>query len=205
MLQIKSKYKIAKRLGAQIFEQTQTQKFALSEARSKNTKERRGRRGGSDYGRQLLEKQKLRYTYGLSEKQLSNYVKAAFALKDPVSALYRALELRADNAVYRAGFAPTRRASRQMVSHGHITVNGKRITIPSYSLHKGDILAVREGSRKSGMYAQLNDPEEAGSIRKTPWISLDPSVMRAEVAEVPTYSAAEAGVDYPTVFEFYSR
>src|SRR3989338_1959876 len=126
MLLIKSKYKIAKRLGAGVFEQTQTQKFALSEARTKNTKERRGRRGGSDYGRQLLKKQKLRHPYGLSEPQLSNYVKASFALKGPSLSLHRALELRADNVVYRSGLAPTRRASRQMVSHGHITVNGKR-------------------------------------------------------------------------------
>ncbi len=205
MLPIKSKYKIAKRLGAGIFEQTQTQKFALSEARTKNTKERKGRRGGSDYGRQLLEKQKLRYTYGLSERQLSNYVKSSFAVKDPSSALHRALELRTDNAVYRAGLAPTRRASRQMVSHGHITVNGKRITIPSHSLRKGDVIAVREGSRKSAMYAKLNDPEEMNAARVPSWVKFDRVLMRAEIAETPAYSVPEAGVDYSTVFEFYSR
>lgn len=204
MLPVKSKYKIAKRLGAGIFEQTQTQKFALSEARSKNTKERRGRRGGSDYGRQLLEKQKLRYTYGLSERQLSNYAKAAFAAKEPVQALHKSLELRADNAVYRAGLASTRRAARQMVSHGHITVNGKRITVPSYQVHKGDIVSVREGSRGSAMYGKLNDPEEA-SARKSAWIILDPALMRAEVIGEPIYSAVESGIDYSTVFEFYSR
>lgn len=205
MLPVKSKYKIAKRLGAGVFEQTQTQKFALSEARTKNTKERRGRRGGSDYGRQLLEKQKLRYTYGLSEKQLSNYVKSSFALKDPTLALHKALELRADNVVYRAGLAPTRRASRQMVSHGHVTVNGKRITIPSYSVRKGDMIAVREGSRKSPMFGKIQDPEEAGSLRKTSWIKFDPSLMRAEVTGEPSYGAVETGIDYSTVFEFYSR
>src|SRR3989338_3248639 len=172
MLQIKSKYKIAKRLGAGIFEQTQTQKFALSEARTKNTKERKGRRGGSDYGRQLLEKQKLRYTYGLSERQLSNYAEAAFAVKDPVLALHKSLELRADNTVYRAGLAPTRRAARQMVSHGHITINSKRITIPSYEMHKGDVVAVREGSRASALFGKLNDPEETASTKST-WIVLD--------------------------------
>lgn len=204
MLQIKSKYKIAKRLGAGIFEQTQTQKFALSEARTKNTKERKGRRGGSDYGRQLLEKQKLRYTYGLSERQLSNYAEAAFAVKDPVAALHKSLELRADNAVYRAGLAPTRRAARQMVSHGHITVNGKRITIPSYQIHKGDIVAVREGSRGSALFGKLNDPEETVP-RKTSWIVLDPALMRAEITGEPVYSAVEGGIDYSTVFEFYSR
>src|SRR3990167_4336783 len=114
-MRIGPKYKICKRLGSSVFEKCQTQKFMLSEERRNKSKGRTGRRPRalSDYGRQLLEKQKMRYTYGLSEKQLSRYVKAAFALKDPVSALYRALELRADNAVYRAGLAPTRRASSQ--------------------------------------------------------------------------------------------
>src|ERR1700691_2395687 len=124
MLPVKSKYKIAKRLGAGIFEQTQSQKFALSEARSK--KERRGGRGGSDFGRQLLEKQRVRFTYGLSEKQLSNYAAAAFSSKEPSAELHRALEMRADSALYRAGFSSSRRAARQAVSHGHVKINGVR-------------------------------------------------------------------------------
>lgn len=204
MLQIKSKYKIAKRLGAGVFEQTQTQKFALSEARTKNSKTSR-KRGPSDYGRQLLEKQRLRFTYGLSEKQLSNYAKNAFAQPDPATALHKALEMRADNAAYRAGIAGTRRAARQIVSHGHITVNGKRITIPSFQLHKGDILTVREGSRKSPLFAKLSDPEEANKGVKSTWIILDPSLMKAEVVGEPSYAGTESGIDYSTVFEFYSR
>ncbi|MDO8552165.1 MAG: 30S ribosomal protein S4 [bacterium] len=205
MLQIKSKYKIAKRLGAGIFEQTQTQKFALSEARSKATKTPRGRRGGSDYGRQLLEKQRLRFTYGLSERQLSNYAEEAFSQPNPPAALHKALEMRADNAAYRAGIATTRRAARQIVSHGHITVNGKRITIPSYKVHKGDVIAVREGSRTSSLFTRLTDPEEASKGTKSAWIVLDAPLMKAEVVEEPTYTPAESGIDYSTVFEFYSR
>lgn len=204
MLPVKSKYKIAKRLGAGVFEQTQTQKFALSEARTKNSKTSR-RRGPSDYGRQLLEKQRVRFTYGLSEKQLSNYAKKAFAQPDPAAALHKSLEMRADNATYRAGIAGTRRAARQIVSHGHITVNGKRVTIPSYQLRKGDIVAVREGSRNSALFARLTDPEEAGKGVKSTWIILDPALMKAEVVGEPGYSGAESGVDYSTVFEFYSR
>ena len=139
MLLIKSKFKIAKRLGAAIFEKTQSQKFALSEARSAASKKGRGR-GGSDYGRQMLEKQKVRFTYGLSERQLSNYAQAAFAEKNPSESLFRALETRADSIMYRAGFSSTRRAARQAVSHGHITVNGTRITTPSLRIKKGDVL-----------------------------------------------------------------
>src|SRR5665213_594831 len=130
MLQIKSKYEIAKRLGTGSSEQTQTQKFALSEARSK--KDKRGGRGGSDFGRQLLEKQRVRFTYGLSERQLSNYAQAAMTEKDPSTELHRSLEMRADSILYRAGFSPTRRAARQALSHGHVKINGTRTTRPSY-------------------------------------------------------------------------
>jgi small subunit ribosomal protein S4 len=201
MLQIKSKYKIAKRLGAAVFEQTQTQKFALAEANSKPKKRARG--GGSDYGRQLIEKQKVRFTYGLSEKQLSNYAEKAFKEKNPADALHKALESRADSAVYRAGFASTRRAARQAVSHGHITVNGRRITAPSHALKKGDKLSIREGNRKSPLYAGLADKEGGRSVPQ--WISIDSGSLIAEVVGEPAFSPLESSLDYPTVFEFYSR
>lgn len=202
MLQIKSKYKIAKRLGAGIFEQTQTQKFALSEARAK--KDKRGGRGGSDYGKQLLEKQRIRYTYGISERQLTNYASEAMDSADAANTLHRALEMRADNAVYRAGLAPTRRAARQMVSHGHVTVNGRRITVPSYRLKEGDVVSVREGSRTSDLFATFSD---ANAERRTPpqWLSFDPALLTAKVTAVPEYRRDESGLDYATLFEFYSR
>ena len=201
MLQIKSKYKIAKRLGNQIFEQTQTQKFALSEARQKKP---RGRGTKSDYGRQLLEKQKVRFTYGLPERQLSNYAEAAFEEKNPPEALHRALELRLDSAAYRAGFALTRRAARQMTSHGHLLVNGKRITTPSYCLKKGDTITVREGSRQSTLFAHMTNPES--SARTIPsWLAVDLGTLTTKVEGEPGYVAAEIPLDYPAVFEFYSR
>lgn len=201
MLPVKSKYKIAKRLSAGVFEQTQTQKFALSEARSK--KERRGGRGGSDYGRQLLEKQRIRYTYGLSEKQLANYAHAAFEEKDPSGELHRALEMRADSILYRAGFATTRRAARQAVSHGHVKVNGVRITRPSFRLKKSDKLEVREGVRTSPLYAGLAEREDKRPIPQ--WLTADANLLTVEVAGEPQYNQIEAGLDYPTLFEFYSR
>ncbi len=199
MLPVKSKYKIAKRLGNGVFEQTQTQKFALSEARSR--KEKRGR-GASDYGKQLLEKQRVRYTYGLAEKQLSNYAHKAITEPDPSLSLYRTLEMRADSAVYRAGFASTRRAARQMVSHGHITINGRRTTVPSHEVKKGDVISVREGSRTSPLFASLAE-KEARSIPQ--WLSVDLNLLKAEVTGEPMYSSAEVGLDLATVFEFYSR
>lgn len=203
MLIVKSKYKIAKRLGAAVFEKTQSQKFALSEARSKNT--RRRKREPSDYGRQLLEKQRVRYTYGISEKQLSGYAEKAITAKIPVEALHKALELRADNAAYRAGFASTRRAARQMVSHGHLMVNGRRITTPSYALKVSDVLEVREGSRRSTLFSHLTSGEKGESRTPPSWITLDESLLRATIAGEPSYSPVEAGLEYAAVFEFYSR
>ncbi len=202
MLLIKSKYKIAKRLGATVFEKTQTQKFALSESRSMK-KDRR--RGGSDYGRQLLEKQRVRYTYGLSEGQLSNYAEAAFAEPSPSGSLHRALEMRADNVVYRAGLVSTRRAGRQAVSHGHFVVNGKRTTTPSYRLKKGDIVTVRQGSQSSPLFAGLKEAKEEAGRPIPQWLNVDLNLLQIEIVGEPAYQLMEAGLDYSTVFEFYSR
>jgi small subunit ribosomal protein S4 len=201
MLPVKSKYKIGKRLGPAVFEQCQTQKFALSEARSAASK--RGRRAGSDYGRQLLEKQRIRYTYGLSEKQLSNYAHAAMGTPDPSNTLHRSLEMRLDSTVYRLGLAPTRRAARQMVSHGHIVINDVRTTVPSHRVRIGDSIKVREGSRASTLFSKVGDPE--GGKTPASWLSFDAGVMRAEVKGEPSYTPAETALDYPTLFEFYSR
>lgn len=203
MLPVTSKYRIAKRLGAGIFEQTQTQKFALSEARSAKTK-KRGGRGGSEYGRQLLEKQKVRFTYGITEKQLHSYAKVAYAAKNPSLELHRALEERLDSAVYRSGLASTRRAARQMTSHGHITINGTRVTVPSHRLKKGDVFAVREGSRSSVLFAHLGNPE---IVKRTPpqWLDVDTDAMKVKVDGETSYAPGESGLDYSAVFEFYSR
>ena len=178
MLLIKSKYKLATRLGAAVFEKTQSQKFALSEARLPAKKSRGGRGGGSDYGRQLLEKQRVRFTYGISEKQLSNYAEAAFEQPDPSTSLHRALEMRADCALYRAGFASTRRAARQIVSHGHTTNNGKRITTPSYRVRMGDIISIREGSRQSPLFTILNEKNEESARSIPRWLKVDRESLR---------------------------
>jgi small subunit ribosomal protein S4 len=201
MLLIKSKYKIAKRLGAAVFEKTQSQKFALSEARAKKP---RGR-GASDYGRQLLEKQRVRFTYGLTEKQLANYAALSFAEKDPSGALHRALEMRADSVVYKAGLASTRRAARQIVSHGHILINGKRITTPSYRIRKADVITIREGSRRSTLFANLAEAQKEEGRPIPQWISTDMNLLRAELRGEPIYNPQESGLDYTTLFEFYSR
>src|SRR3989344_3351470 len=145
------RFKIAKRLGASVFEKAQSQKFALSEARS--AKNKRGSRGLSEYGKQMLEKQKVRVTYGIPERQFRNYVRKAIIGHEgtPLERLHSMLELRLDNVIYRLGLAPTRRAARQMVAHGHVMVNDKRIRVPSHQVRLTDRIAVREGSREHGL------------------------------------------------------
>src|SRR3989344_5530143 len=129
------RYKIAKRLGASVFEKAQTQKFALSADRSaKNKKRSRGRQ--SEYGKQMLEKQKVRVTYGLPERQFRSYVRKALAAHtvQPTERLHELLELRLDNVFWRLGLASTRRGARQMVAHGHVMVGAKKVRVPSHTL-----------------------------------------------------------------------
>lgn len=201
MLQIKSKFKVSKRLGAPVFEQCQTQRYALSEARSAKNKSRR-RAKVSDYGRQLTEKQKVRYTYGLSEKQFSRYVKESMGTKDPTASLFARLELRLDSIAYRLGLAPTRRAARQMVSHGHLTVNGRRLNTPSHQTSVGDTVAVRDNSKEKALFMVTEETE----FRPTPaWAELDQKAMTGKVTAVPKSMPGETGLDFQAVFEYYSR
>lgn len=184
-----------------MFEKCQTQKFQVSEARSAKVK---GRRGGSEYQRQLLEKQKLRLTYGLSEKQFSSYVKAALENRtNPAGTLFGLLESRLDSVVFRMGLAQTRRAARQLVSHGHVTVNGRRITIPSYRTRVDDVIAVREGSRTAGPFTTL--AERLTEYRSPSWVVFDPAAMSGSLKTMPALSAGESAADIEAVFEYYTR
>lgn len=195
------KFKIAKRLGAPIFEKTQTQKFALSESRGGRQKRRPA--PASDYKKQLIEKQKMRFSYGISEKQLRRYIdEATTKSHQPISLLIARLESRLDNVVYRLGLAKTRRFARQLVSHGHVTVNGKRMTIPSHRVKIGDQISVREGSKQIGPFVNIADTHE-GAVPA--WLKLDIKKLQAEMIAEPTYVPAETLFDPEQVLEYYSR
>lgn len=203
-MKIGPKFKIAKRLGAPIFEKTQTQKFALSEARASKTRTR-GRRPGamSDFKRQLIEKQKMRFSYGISEKQLRRYVDDSVERGDqPIADLMTRLESRLDNVTYRLGLAKTRQAARQMVSHGHILVNGRRMTVPSHKVRIGDVISVREGSRDSGLFTTITE-DHAGTVPS--WLSFDLKKMSGEKKSEPAYDPSEILFDPQLVLEYYSR
>ncbi len=198
------KYKICKRLGASVFEKCQTQKFQLAEARSpRTTKQKRG--GGVEYGIQLLEKQKARFTYGISESQFARYVEEAMSKhgKDSAIELVSRLEARLDNVVYRAGFVKTRRSARQLVSHGHIMLAGRRMNIPSHKIVEGDVVSIRPESRNSLLFL---DRAEVMKDTKTPsWMQLGEDGMTAIVTAIPAISTAELTFNAPIIIQFYSR
>lgn len=204
-MKIGPKFKIAKRLGAPIFEKTQTAKFENSVARSANNRSR-GRRPNqmSDYKRQLLEKQKMRFTYGISEKQLRRYRNDAVEKSNqPVSVLMDRLESRLDNVIYRMGLAKTRRLARQIASHGHICVNGKKMTIPSHRVKVGDVLSIREGSRQTGLFVDLAEKHEPVGVPA--WVTFDVKKMEGTMKAAPVYDPAASMFDPEQVMEYYSR
>ncbi len=199
------KYKICKRLGGAVFEKCQTQRFTLAQARQKTTKSKGKRPANmSDYKRQLLEKQKMRYTYGISERQLSRYVKESVdKSSNPSTTLMLRLESRLDNIVYRLGLAKTRRLARQMVSHGHILVDGRKVTIPSYNVVKNQTIGVREGSKSSILFQNLEEESKGKSVPS--WLQFDTGKIAGSLTAIPSYDAQELLFDLEQVFEYYSR
>lgn len=195
------KYKIARRLGPNVFDKTQGKKFA----NRSSSKDSRPRRAGSDFGMKLLEKQKARVTYGMGERQFKNLVEKIInkRMANMNDALIVELETRLDNAVYRLGFAPTRQAARQMVNHGHINVNGKRQTIPSSKVSVGNIISIRENSQKKALFKDLNDRLKEQKIPS--WLSLDAAKREAKVQGMPKIAPNEIAFDISSIFQYYSR
>jgi small subunit ribosomal protein S4 len=196
-------YKICRRLGPGVFEKCQTTKFAMSEARhAKNLKNKRPK-PLSGYATQFIEKQKVRFMYGISERQFSNYIKEAVSHKNVSTNeyLFELLETRLDNVVYRLGLTHSRRLSRQMVSHGHILVNGKKTTVASQRVKIGDIVAVREGSKKSVLFADMVNKMKEYNCPN--WLIFDAEKLEGKVQGKPKNN--EGYIDLNTVLEFYSR
>lgn len=196
----KPKYKMCRRLGAGIYEKCQTQKFVASE--QKGSKEKR-RKAPSIYGSQMLEKQKVRYSYGINERQLRRYVDMAQHQKNsPVSEkLYELLESRLDNVVYRLGWAHTRALARQMCAHGHILVNGKKIKAASHIVSIGDTITPREGSRVSVLFTEL--PARLKNYNTPNWLKNELGELKGTVTGLP--KNVDGYLDLNTVLEFYSR
>ncbi|MBB1536334.1 30S ribosomal protein S4 [Candidatus Saccharibacteria bacterium] len=163
-------------------------------------------RGGSLYLTQLREKQKVRRLYGLLEKQFAKLMKEAQKAEGLTGEiLLEYLERRADNVVFRAGFASTRRQARQLVSHGHFTLNGRRIDIPSIRLKAGDKLEVRAKSQKSEYFKNLDNIVAASGVTPLSWMKSDAKKMTIEITGKPKREEAEAGINEQLIVEYYSR
>ncbi len=207
-MQAKQTYKVCRRLGAGIYDKCQTQKFMLSEARhAKSMRGTRRRKNLSDFGKQLLEKQRVRFAYGVSERQLRRYVEEAGRVSvlgaDPAVRMLEQLEMRLDNTVYRLGLAASRRAARQLVSHGHVLVNGVRCTIPSRELREGDVVAIRERTKKLPIMDRIKaGVEEASS---PVWLAYDLKKHEAKVTARPTTENTELPGSVSAILEYYSR
>lgn len=190
------RFKLSRRLGVNICGHPNAMKRATPE-------NSRYKRNLSNYGKQLLEKQKLKAYYGVLEKQFLRYVKDAMKAKELTgSALVQRLECRLDNLVYKMGFASSIRQARQMVVHRHILVNGKRVDRPSFHVSVNDIISLREKSQKNQMFIDnIEDPNKFGLS----YIEVDKSNFSGKLISIPDRSEVPIEVEDHLIVEFYSK
>jgi small subunit ribosomal protein S4 len=163
----------------------------------------RKRSSQSEYAIQLKEKQKAKYTYGLLEKQFSNTFEEASRRHGVTGEnLLRLLEFRLDNTVFRLGIAPTRMAARQLVSHKHITVNGKIVNIPSYTLRVGDVVSVREKSKTIEM---IMESVKSSRSKKYNWLEFNADTLEGRYVEMPSRDQIPENIKEQLIVELYSK
>lgn len=172
--------------------------------KSSNRNPKQSRRKQSEYGLQLTEKQKVKFIYGILEKQFRHYYELA-AKKNGVTGemLLQILESRLDNVVYRLGLANTRREARQIVNHGHITVNGSKVDIPSYLVKPGDVIAVKEKSRNS---VRIKEIVETNAKRVIPaWLDMNRDTLTGKVLKLSEREDIDYDVEEHLIVELYSK
>ena len=163
------------------------------------------RRKQSEYATQLNEKQKVKFVYGIMEKQFRMYYdRAAKAQGKTGENLLILVERRLDNVVYRLGFAMTRREARQLVSHGHFTVNGKRVNIPSYLVSTGDVIEVAEKSRSSVKFKRLTG-EDAVMVTLPQWLEREKNTLKGTVTKMPERGDIDLPIEEHLIVELYSK
>lgn len=160
----------------------------------------------STFSVQLREKQKVRRLYGLLEKQFAKLMKEASRSKGQSGqVLLQLLELRLDNVVYRAGWAVSRRAARQLVGHGHLLLNGSRVDIPSLRVKQGDVITVRESNAKNQYFTKLSDIAKDTNMPQLSWLKSDPSKKTITITGLPQRAEADPEINEQLIVEFYSR
>ena len=163
------------------------------------------RKKKSEYALQLQEKQKVKFVYGIMEKQFrSYYEKAAHMPGKTGDMLLSLIERRLDNVVYRLGFAATRRQARQLVSHAHFTVNGKKVNIPSYLVRVGDVIEVKESSRSSVQFKRLT-AEDAPVVLLPQWLERDKNSLKGSVSRLPVREDVDMPIEEHLIVELYSK
>ena len=199
--------KLCRREGQKLFlkgERCYTDKCAINRRAYAPGQHGQGRKKTSEYGLQLRAKQMTRRFYGVLENQFRHYYE--MATKMPGKAgdnLLILLETRLDNVVYRCGWASSRAEARQLVVHGHYTVNGKKVDIPSYLVKAGDVVAIKEGSRSSDKFKAVI---EANSARPAPkWLDVDAQNAQAKIVELPTREEIDLEVDETLIVELYFK
>jgi small subunit ribosomal protein S4 len=196
----RKKVKICRKFGERIFPEVKITDERLAKAPGVHGAKRR--RAASEFGKQLQEKQKVKYVYGLREKQFRRFYEKALADAEPTpTALLRILETRLDNVVYRANMAYTRDQARQMISHGHILVNGKKVTIPSFMVKTGD--QITYSATKSKLVAEYKDKLKDSDLPS--WLTLDKKNQIVEVAHTPGVEELSQNFDIALVIQYYSR
>ena len=162
------------------------------------------RRRITEYGTQLQEKQKARQIYGVLERQFKIYIERANRMSGVTGdRLLQILERRLDNTVYRMGFADSRNQARQLVNHGHFTVNGRKASIPSFQIKQGDVVSWREQSRKTEIFKIVS---ESLGKRPTPtWLSVDTGTVEGTITTLPEPTEIDSAIDTRMIVEFYSR
>ena len=170
-------------------------------------KRKRRRSQLSEFGKELREKQNLRNWYNLGERQFKNYVKEILSgksrVKDAALSLIQKLETRIDNVIFRLGFASSHDQARQLISHGHIAVNGRLVTIPSYQLKKGDKITIFHSSKGKKIFENL--PMSLKKRKIASWLKLDIEKLGGEVVGLPTMEDANPISEISSLFEYYSR
>lgn len=166
---------------------------------------RRGKRASSEFGNELREKQKVRFTYGLTEQELKNYVEKAGGRKGALltSTIVELLERRLDNVVFRSGLAVSRSIARHLVSYRHITVNGKSVSSPSYSISKNETVGIKTQSASSPLFKDY--VERIKTFTPPEWITLDKNTRVATIVGMPTRENSQFSYDLQRIVEFYSR
>ena len=163
------------------------------------------RRKESEYATQLKEKQKVKFVYGILEKQFHSYYEKAMRMPGETGEnLLVLVERRLDNVVYRLGFAMTRREARQLVNHGHFTVNGKKVNIPSYLVKVGDVIEVKESSRQSVKFKRFVG-EDAIIVNVPQWLSKEKNTLTGTVIKMPAREDIDLPIEEHLIVELYSK